>query len=96
MIDLESAVESHLRVEAEKAGGMCIKFIPDYKRGFPDRILILPGGVLAWVETKRPEGGRVSGAQRVAHEILRRLGQHVYLVFTKEQADELVRQLSRE
>lgn len=96
MVELESEVESHLRTVAEKAGGLCIKFIPDYKRGFPDRILILPEGKLVWVETKRPEGGRVSGAQRVSHEVLRRLGQRVYLVLTKEQADTLVRELMLE
>lgn len=95
MKELESAVESHLRIETEKRGGMCVKFIPDFKRGFPDRIVMLPGGVIAWVETKRPEGGRVSPAQRVAHELLRRLGQQVYIVWTKADGDALLRDLDK-
>ena len=92
---LESEVESHLRKLVERAGGQCVKFIPDYKRGWPDRILLLPGGTLVWVETKRPEGGKVASAQKVAHLILRRLGQRVELVWTKEEADRLVESLTQ-
>lgn len=91
---LESEVEGFLRRYAESSGGQCVKFLPDYKRGWPDRILLLPGGVSVWVETKRPVGGRLSPAQLVAHEHLRRLGQRVELVWTKEEADRLVRSLA--
>jgi len=91
---LESEVEGHLRTRAEQVGGQCVKFLPDYKRGWPDRILLLPGGVSVWVETKRPVGGRLSASQLLAHEVLRRLGQRVELVWTKEEADRLVESLS--
>ena len=93
---LESEVESHLRRSAESTGGLCVKFLPDYKRGWPDRILLLPAGRLVWVETKRPEGGRLSSAQLVAHEQLRRMGQRVELVWTKEAADRLVESLTHD
>jgi len=73
-----------------------VKFLPDYKRGWPDRILLLPAGRLVWVETKRPEGGRLSSAQLVAHEQLRRMGQRVELVWTKEAADRLVESLTHD
>ena len=89
----ESEIESYLRQIVESVGGRCVKFIPDYKRGWPDRILLFPGGTLVWVETKRPEGGKVSDAQRVAHLTLRRLGQRVELVWTKDQANALLRDL---
>jgi hypothetical protein len=46
------------------------------------------------VETKRPEKGKVSSAQRVAHMTLRRLGQRVELVWTKEDAKRLVDDLT--
>ena len=87
---LESEVESHLRKLTEAAGGMCVKFLPDFARGFPDRIVILPAGVLVWVETKRPVGGKLDPAQNVAHAMLRRLGQSVEVVWTKEAAEDLV------
>ena len=91
---LESEVEGYLRERVEKVGGKCIKFIPDFSRGFPDRIVILPRGVLVWVETKRPVGVRVDSAQNVQHLVLRRLGQRVEVVWTKEEVDRLVESLS--
>lgn len=87
---LENEVEGHLRRRVEKAGGLCVKFLPDFARGFPDRIVLLPRGVLVWVETKRPQGGVLSPAQKVQHVLLRRLGQRVGVVWTKDQADDLI------
>ena len=68
-----------------------------WRRGWfsPGELLpFLPGGLLVWVETKRPVGGRTSPAQRVAHLMLRRLGQRVELVATKEEADRLLAELT--
>ena len=90
----ENEVEGRLRTLVERAGGQCVKFVPDYARGWPDRILLLPSGVLVWVETKRPQDGRLSGGQRVAHLILRRLGQDVRTVWSKEEAEALVDELA--
>lgn len=90
---LENEVENFLRCEVEKHGGRCQKFLPDYARGWPDRIVLLPDGVLVWVETKRPVGGVLDGPQLVAHEILRRLGQRVEVVWTKAEAEKLVHEL---
>ena len=87
---LENEVEGHLRRRVEKVGGICVKFLPDFARGFPDRIVLLPRGVLVWVETKRPQGGVLSPIQKVQHVLLRRLGQRVEVVWTKDQADALI------
>ena len=87
---LENEVEGHLRRRVEKVGGICVKFLPDFARGFPDRIVLLPRGVLVWVETKRPQGGVLSPVQKVQHVLLRRLGQRVEVVWTKDQADALI------
>lgn len=90
----ENEVEAYLRRQVEKLGGLCLKIPADYMRGVPDRIVLLPHGVLVWVETKRPSGGRVSGSQLVVHEMLRRLGQQVVIVWSKEDADELLHRLA--
>ena len=71
-----------------------MKFLPDFARGFPDRIVLLPRGVLVWVETKRPQGGVLSPIQKVQHVLLRRLGQRVEVVWTKDQADDLIDSLA--
>ena len=80
----ESEVEAYLRRKVESLGGMCVKFLPDFARGFPDRIIILPNGVLFWAELKRPGGGRLDPAQNVAHTLLRRLGQRVEVVWSRD------------
>lgn len=89
----ENEVEAYLRRQVEKLGGLCLKIPADYMRGVPDRIVLLPHGVLVWVETKRPSGGRVSGSQLVVHEMLRRLGQQVVIVWSKEDADDLLHRI---
>lgn len=91
---LERDVESRLGCLVDAAGGACVKFIPEQKAGMPDRIVMLTGGILVWVETKRPKGGRLSMLQRIQHKKLRRLGQRVEVVWTGEQAEALLRELT--
>ena len=93
MLMREIEVESYLVRCVEQAGGRCEKFIPDHRAGWPDRIVMMPGGLLVWVETKKPKGGRLSDLQRYAHGILRGLGQRVEVVWTKAEADELIRDM---
>ncbi len=93
---LENEVERYLRTSVEDMGGECPKFLSEYKRGWPDRIVILPGGVQVWVETKRPVGGRLSPSQLVAHEKMRRLGLRVYVAYTKKQVRSLLDALAQE
>ena len=90
MQERERAVEQYLRRQVEARGGRCVKFDPSSTRGWPDRIVLLPHGHLIWVELKRPRGGVVSPAQRVAHEELRRLGQNVVVLKSKEEVDEFL------
>ena len=90
----EREVESHLGDEVEKLGGECVKFLPDMMPGMPDRVIILPHGILVWCELKKPKGGKVSKLQEYRHGWLRGLGHEVFVVWTKEQADELCRELA--
>ena len=84
---LEREVEKYLADEVKKLGGKCFKFIPDYARGMPDRLVVLPKGISFWVETKRPEGGKVAAAQKLRHMELRRLGQRVEIAWSREDVD---------
>ena len=91
----ENEIERYLRRQVEARSGRCVKFIPDFNRGWPDRIVLLPGGVLVWVETKRPIGGVIAPAQYVAHEDLRRLGQHVRVARTQDEVDRLIEEIAK-
>ncbi|MGM9555066.1 MAG: VRR-NUC domain-containing protein [Oscillospiraceae bacterium] len=93
---LERDVESRLVSRAAALHGACVKFIPDNKRGMPDRIVMLPGGVLVWVETKKPKGGALSAVQKHRHKQLGALGQRVCVCWTIEQVDKLMDALAHE
>lgn len=87
---LEKDVEQYLVRLVREAGGRCVKFNPDSVRGMPDRIVILPGGILVWVEMKKPRGGKLSEVQKFRHQELRRLDQIVRVCWTKEDVDQLM------
>ena len=84
----ENEVESYLVRRIEDLDGMCVKI--DTVIGFPDRLVLLPNGSHLFVETKRPHGGTVSGAQLVQHMLLRRMGHRVEVVWDKAGVDALV------
>ena len=85
----EKDIESFLTREAERRGGLCLKFGQD---GWPDRILTLPGSRVVWVELKRP-GGEESALQKLRAAQLRRSGQEVCTVWNRGQAQELLDRL---
>lgn len=70
---LESRVEERLTREVKARKGWALKFIPSVS-GLPDRIVLLPGGRMFFVELKRPKGGRVAAHQTVVHKKLAKLG----------------------
>ena len=50
----ESYVESRLTTEVKKRGGLAVKFVSPGLDGVPDRLVLFPGGRLAFVEMKAP------------------------------------------
>ncbi len=50
----ESLIEKHLVAEVKKAGGVAFKFVSPGRRSVPDRIVLLPGGRIVFVECKSP------------------------------------------
>ena len=54
--------------------------------GAPDLLVAWPGGVVTWIEVKREVGGAVSTAQRDCHARLRRMGFHVAVVRSVDEA----------
>jgi hypothetical protein len=49
----ESELEKKFRVLVKKAGGKAYKFLSPGNDGVPDRIVILPGGRIGFVELKQ-------------------------------------------
>lgn len=74
---LEKEIEQRLRVEVKAAGGLCLKWESPGYVGVPDRMILLPGGYILFVELKAP-GKKERPRQRVVQRILRDLGFEVY------------------
>ena len=79
----ETAVEKHLTTESKKRGGMSVKFVSPGLDGVPDRLVLLPGGKLAFVELKAP-GKKMRPLQIHRAKQLTALGFRVYCADGKE------------
>ena len=75
---LESNLEAYLIKRVRMLGGITIKLAPIIA-GMPDRLVVLPGGGMFFVELKQ-EKGRVSAIQRSWHTRLAEMGTPVYVL----------------
>ena len=48
----EKDIEKKLSLMVKKAGGIAVKFVSPSFDGMPDRLVLLPDGVIAFVELK--------------------------------------------
>ena len=80
----EKEIEQALVRTVKSMGGICPKFVSPGFDGMPDRIVLLPGGRIAFVELKAP-GKKPRALQMKRMERLRLLGFKVYCVDGVEQ-----------
>ena len=74
---LERDIEKKLIRPIKGLGGLCLKFETPGFTGVPDRIILLPGPHIVFVETKQP-GKKERARQVYVHGLLRRMGFTVY------------------
>lgn len=75
----EKTIEQKFTAAVKTAGGLALKFASPGFDGGPDRIALLPGGRMAFVEVKAP-GKKPRPLQEARHRLLRRLGFKVYVL----------------
>ncbi len=80
----ERIIESKLTRATKAMGGLALKFISPGYDGVPDRIVLFPGGRIAFVEVKAP-GEKPRPLHLSRHRLLRRLGFRVYVLDAAEQ-----------
>lgn len=80
----EKKIEQKLKKIIDDAGGMCIKFPASFLNGFPDRICLLPGGKIFFVELKS-KGKTPEPLQLAIHRQIRKLGFKVFVIDSEEQ-----------
>ena len=80
----EKIIEQHLVKAVKNSGGIAPKLVCPGFDGMPDRLVLLPGGKIGFVEVKAP--GKEPRPLHVArHGLLRRLGFKVYVLDAPEQ-----------
>lgn len=79
---IEKDIERWLGNQLKKLGCIYMKFVSPGNDGVPDRIVILPGGMVVFAELKN-EKGRLRPNQRVQIERMRKLGASVSVVTGK-------------
>lgn len=86
----ERDIERRLAAAVKKHGGLCPKFVSPGTDGVPDRIVLMPGGRLAFVEVKTP-GMTLRPLQVQRKRQLELLGFKVYVLDAAEQIDEILK-----
>ncbi|ODA08711.1 VRR-NUC domain-containing protein [Paenibacillus polymyxa] len=89
---LESRIEKRLQEKIKKRGGLALKFVSPGQRGVPDRLVLLPGGRMIFVELKRP-GAKPEPLQAWWHDKLTALGFDVRVFDTLEGVDAFVQEV---
>lgn len=91
----EKATENYLRSRVEARGGICLKFASMTETGYPDRIVLMRGGICAFVELKS-KGEHPTRLQQVRHEQLREIGYPVYVIDGRDGVDNMLDELREE
>ena len=86
----EKYIELSLVRAVKEAGGICPKFVSPGTSGMPDRLVLLPGGEMVFVELNAP-GQKPRPLQERMHERLRALGFTVYVIDSVEKIKEMIR-----
>jgi len=89
----ERVIEGYLRDRVKELGGLTYKFVSPGNAGVPDRIVLLPGGFVMFVELKAP-GKKPSKMQRFQMNRIKNLGHNVGVIDSKELVDELINHIS--
>lgn len=88
----EKQIEAKLVRTVKSAGGIAPKFVSPGLDGMPDRIVLLPGGHMAFVEVKAP--GKVPRPlQEARHQMLRKLGFKVFVLDDEQQIVKTIKEI---
>lgn len=81
----EKDIEKYFCECVKRAGGIAYKFTSPQRRSVPDRLVVMPGGLIYFVEVKNGKSPYTEGQEREIKR-LTELGQKVYTIRSKEEA----------
>lgn len=85
----EKQIEQKLVKYVTDLGGWAIKLTSPGTSGLPDRLLLMPGGIAAFVEAKAP-GKKPRALQQVQMRRLKQLGFHVFVLDDARQIESIL------
>lgn len=88
----EKGIEQKLVKAVKAAGGIAPKFVSPGYDGMPDRLVILPGGRMTFVEVKAP-GKKPRPLQISRHKMLKRLGCMVFVLDDVSEIEKILREM---
>lgn len=90
----EKEIEEQFRKAVKQAGGKAYKFISPGNDGVPDRLVVMPGGRIGFVEVKAP-GKTPTPLQRARMRELRALGCSVQVLGARESIADVIAAVCR-
>lgn len=90
MIENEKNIEKYLVNEVKKLKGICIKMTSVSFNGLPDRLVILPKGIMFFVEVKTT-GQKPRPLQLAAIKKLENVGVKVYVADSKKLVADIIK-----
>ena len=90
----EKETERKLVRAVKRVGGICPKFVSPGMDGMPDRMILLPGGMIGFVEVKAP-GRKPRILQVRRHRQLRNLGFPVFVLDDPEQILDIIGEVEK-
>ena len=76
----EKQLEEKLVRAVKNRGGKAFKFVSPGQDGVPDRLVILPGGKIGFVEVKKPGKGKLRKIQKHQLKRIQALGCKCYVL----------------
>jgi len=89
----EAQIEQWLNTQIKNLGGVSYKFVSPNNPGVPDRIYLLPGGIVWFVELKT-EIGRLANLQKWQGSRIREMGCRYRVIKGMAEAREFVKEVA--
>jgi len=86
----EKSLDRAMRERVKGMKGLYIKLLTDLMRGLPDRLMLLPGGYLAFIEVKG-KGKKPTPIQISVMNKLSKLGFRTYVLDSRCKLDLIIR-----
>ena len=89
---MEKDIEKKLTSEVRKMGGRSYKWVSPGNAGVPDRIVLLPGGRIWFIELKT-ETGKTTRLQEAQIRLLSRMGFDVRVLHGMAEVEDFIKEV---